>query len=313
MGNSHKMMGNSTSPGKDTARHMEAAKRFSRCACIIEEITKKNAADQAGAADYARRASAYMRLGRFREAASDYEKAVGLEPMSPAHYMNLSYSLLCLDKDYLARASLLKVLEFNPSERRALFMLARLESDADNFKQAKKYYSRSVGLYMRDSSTSPAKLKKMLFEYASACELCKDFMQAVRTYGRISHMFPDDAKAYERLGYCKVMLKKYSESIVDLEKSLALEPENPKSLINMGVALINLKKADAAIAFLNKSLLVDGDHLGLALFNRSIAHTNMGKYDIALADLDNAATLDSSLAQDIENHRLLINSRILEN
>ncbi len=129
------------------------------------------------------------------------------------------------------------------------------------------------------SSASPESAE-LLYDLAMAAEKTDRFDAAETALKRVIALKPDDAQAYNALGYTLVdRTSRVEEGLKLIEKALALSPEDAFILDSMGWGYFRLGQYDKAVEYLQRALDRRADpevaaHLGEVLWK-------MGKTDAA--------------------------------
>jgi len=120
-----------------------------------------------------------------------------------------------------------------------------------------------------------AKAKSQLKDYAGAVQ---DFENAFKQKG-----FALNATGYVELAIAKLMSNDARGAIIDLDKSLVLNPQSVDAYFSKGNCYYQLKNYKEAIKNYSQALQIDPRHHN-ALCNRGIAKTMIGDVDGACAD-----------------------------
>lgn len=97
----------------------------------------------------------------------------------------------------------------------------------------------------------------------------------------------------------------YEESLVYLDKILAIDENNLQALSNKGGVLVKLKRYDEAIEYFDRALIIKPDFVE-ALNNKAIALYSLGNYDDASNVLLQASNLEPNNSLTIKNIGLII-------
>lgn len=120
----------------------------------------------------------------------------------------------------------------------------------------------------------------------------KRYEEALADYNRALELRPDDPKILSNRGNTLDDLKRYEEALADYNRSLALRPDDAGTLNNRGVTLSHLQRYDEALADYNRCLELEPDHTN-AFYNRACYFSLVGRYEEALPDLREAIARDA--------------------
>lgn len=92
---------------------------------------------------------------------------------------------------------------------------------------------------------------------------------------------PKNAHAYNALSQLAANREEYQESLLWLEKTLALESDNPYFINNLGFTYLMLDSLEMGLSFVNQSILIEGDN-PWAFRNKGIFYLKSGRPQVAL-------------------------------
>lgn len=130
-------------------------------------------------------------------------------------------------------------------------------------------YRHALASYLQDKN------------YKTALELNKEFVQ-------LGGLNSDD---YVNSGLIKSQLGFYQESLIDLQKSLDLNPDNKYALNNRGYTYNLMHQYDKAILDLDMSIALD-PKFSYSFNNRGLAKMELGLLDEGLNDIEKSLDLD---------------------
>jgi tetratricopeptide (TPR) repeat protein len=157
--------------------------------------------------------------------------------------------------------------------------------DEQDFGNALKYLNEIDDKYM-DESIFNLKLAcyVALGSYSLTKKLDKAF-QAEKWYELIN------ADDYGRLGYADIKLRDYGQALINLDKSISIDPNKFSSLHNRGIVHNILQNYEQAKIDLNKALFID-DSSSAAYSQRAYTSLKLGRPGEALNDVEKALELD---------------------
>lgn len=119
--------------------------------------------------------------------------------------------------------------------------------------QALLEHLKSLGYLSGTSSKGDRNLAAIAFEN-------RDFRKSAQMYQALVQQEPDDAALRASFAGALGALGRYDEAIVQLDRSLALDPLNPEGHHNRGAALERLGRRDEAIASYREAVRYRGDY-----------------------------------------------------
>jgi tetratricopeptide (TPR) repeat protein/serine/threonine protein kinase len=210
---------------------------------------------------------ARTRLARFREAESDYSKALALDPNFVEAWYNRGWVYNEVHQYEKAEADYTQAISRKPLN--VDYLLARGIVRCDHLKQ----YDNAIKDF-----TEAIRLKKDLadawYDLGWAYTEQGKYENAVANFSQAIALAPNYFKARMNRGviYCD-HLRQYDKAIEDFSKSVEIEPKNAMAHYNLGRALRGKGDLDGAIAAFQKSVRFNGDdaavlnELGNALFD----------------------------------------------
>lgn len=124
-----------------------------------------------------------------------------------------------------------------------------------------------------------------------------DFTGAVAEFTNAIKINPKKGGLYLQRGLAYLELDRYQEALDDLKLAHELDKQNKNAiLVCRGRALAGLKKYDLSLADLNEALAIDPKFV-LAFISRADTYLSMGEDEKALEDLESALSLDPKQAK----------------
>jgi Flp pilus assembly protein TadD len=261
---------------------------------------------------------AYTGLQKTKEARSEYEHAMRLDPKMPEAALNLGI-LLLNEEPAAAIAPLERAVELLPTLSRPRTLLGLAYQRSGDQKNAAMAYEAALRLDPKDAETSlhlallylrqdraqqaEAKFRAVLSSepespaalagLAESLEAQKK-PEAVAAYRNYLNAQPDDAAARERLVHLLLANEKYEEALAEMEKSQKGGAPSVESLKLRADILIGEKKWIEAIAALQQAVgLAPND----ARLRGGLGRTYMQQRDFASAEKE----LKMAIQLDTEN------------
>jgi Flp pilus assembly protein TadD len=223
-------------------------------------------------------AYAYTGLQKPKEARSEYERAMQLDPKMPEAALNLGILLLA-EEPAAALQPLQRAVELLPTQSRPRALLAVAYEKSGDLKLAASAFEGALALDPKDSETglhlaqlylrqgrardAEAKFRAVLSGQpesqaalaglAASLEAQKS-PEAADAYRNYLKMQPNDGAAREHLVHLLVANQKYDEALAEMEKSETGGTPSVESLKLRADILIGEKKLPEAIAALRKAV-----------------------------------------------------------
>lgn len=179
--------------------------------------------------------------------------------------LRIAYVLAKLGKLDEAREGLQSLEPENDAQRVQIVQTdAQLLREAERYKDAYAVLEKALDTY----SDSP----DLMYDVAMAAEKIDRIEVAEKQLKQLIELKPDNAQAYNALGYTLVdRTSRSEEGLRYIEKAYALSPEDPFILDSMGWALYRVGKLEQSIGYLRRALAERADaeiaaHLGEVLW-----------------------------------------------
>jgi len=108
-----------------------------------------------------------------------------------------------------------------------------------------------------------------------------DYDKEFECYEKIIELNPDDAKAYNSMGWMSVEKGNYNKAIEYCEKAIELKPDYAMAYNNVGVAYYNKGNYNKAIEYYEKSLELKSD-FDFPYYNMGLIYQYLGDFDKAI-------------------------------
>ena len=102
---------------------------------------------------------------------------------------------------------------------------------------------------------------------------------------------PDRAGTMVNLSVMKLRRQEYAAAKRDLDSAIRLQPKLGDAYVNRGAALIGLRRYPESLADLNRSIELGSEEPAKAYFNRALAYEGSGDLKAAYYDYQKAAAL----------------------
>jgi len=246
---------------------------------------------------------AYLELGRHKEAVICYDKALEIHPRDAKIWNLKGIELFRLGLHKEAIDCFNKAIEIDPKF-----------SDAWHFKAAALYklgrHEEAINCYDQAFVLDPQNLHNLSNKADVLCKLgrykeaiiCCDKALAIDL--QFVNAYTNKANAYEKLGehkgaadcYAKasminLALGRFEEGLINLGKSLAIDPRNKTAWILKGTALSELGRVEEAIGCCDKALVIDPRD-SYTWFAKGSWLDGLGRVEEAIRCCDKALSID---------------------
>jgi tetratricopeptide (TPR) repeat protein len=146
------------------------------------------------------------------------------------------------------------------------------------------------------AAQNDAKAINELLLQAGAAEQKNDFDGAIRAYGKIIALRPQDEAAFLDRGDNYAAKKDYAHAVADFDQAIKLKPDDARAYDYRAVANLTAGHDDAALADFNKAVALNPDYAG-ALEYRGMAYDDRRDLGHAIADYSAVIRLQPDDAQ----------------
>ena len=208
--------------------------------------------------------------GRFGEAAQHFQRALAINPKSPAALIGLG--LLFEYAKELQRSEEMFQTAIRHASRsvEAYVNLARVLHEQKKFGEAVAYCEKAL----KYAPTHEMLLNNLGANLVGAGR----FEDATAVYTRLAKIHPRFAKACYALGHLCTRLNRHDEAIRHFRRAMELEPQDRESATCAGECLLLTGKADEAIEYFDRALRLNGWEVR-ALALKSLALAQAGRTD----------------------------------
>jgi len=118
---------------------------------------------------------------------------------------------------------------------------------------------------------------------------------AVRLFGEVLLLDPQNAAAHNNRGNALRALGRHEAAVASYDRAIALRPDHAAAHFESGRTLVELRRCEAAIASLDRAIALNSGHPG-AWYVRGNALYSLGRFEAALASYDRAIALEPAAA-----------------
>jgi WD40 repeat protein/predicted Zn-dependent protease len=261
--------------------------------------------------------------GRWKEAVSDYSRAIELRPDVPAYRLARSNAYSKLGRWDKAIADGLEAAGASePGAQDAESWIARGDASSrqGQLQEAVSYYSRAIELRPRrpaywihrgDTYAALGQYKEAIADYSKAIDLApkvalawfnrgrayaalKEWDKAADDYSRAIEREPKEASFWNQRGGAHSWRGRWAEAVGDYTRAIALKPGSPAYRMNRGEAHGRLKRWDKAADDYSTAIEL-GSKNADSWNGRGIANYNLGQWQQAVADHSKAIELKANV------------------
>ncbi|MDF5717653.1 MAG: trypsin-like peptidase domain-containing protein [Rhizonema sp. NSF051] len=245
----------------------------------------------------------------YKEALSDYNQAIKLQPNSSIAYASRGLVRFLLNDSKGAIADLDRAIKF-PSANTSLrykFFSSTVYSYRGTVHEELKDYQTALADYTQEIKLDPdqpiayinrgdilTKLKDQ--EGAKA-----DYLKAIELYSNEIKLVPRNAMNYFQRGLVRYKLKDARGALSDYNQAIVIEPDNYVYYLNRGlVHQLELKDYQAALLDYNQVIKLQPNN-PQGYFSRGVVHHQLRDYTAALSDYNQAVAKDEKFGAAIAN------------
>jgi tetratricopeptide (TPR) repeat protein len=219
----------------------------------------------------------------YLEAESEFRASLKIVPDRESVLVNLSATLLKLEKyaDVIKISN--QILELNSSNKEAWLNLGNAYLKLKQYEQAIVSYDKAINLtpdYAEAWSNRGNALKELA-----------QYEQALASYDKAISLKPDYAEAWSNRGNTLHELEQYEQALASHDKAISLKPDYAEAWSNRGIALKELKHYEQALASYEQAISLQPNYAN-AFFNLAITFQELKQYDQAIASYNKAIGLE---------------------
>jgi tetratricopeptide (TPR) repeat protein/S1-C subfamily serine protease len=235
---------------------LDDAKQYNRAIFIYNEIIQKQPEDYV----YSNRGISNFKLGNNKEAFSDFDRAIAINPKYGAAYSNRGNAKSAIGNKEEAIADYDRAISINPKDYKAYYNRGNSRVGLGNRKGAIADYDRAI-------SINP-KLAEAYNNRGNAKSEPGNYKEAIADYDRAISINPKLAEAYNNRGNAKSELGNKREALIDYDRAISIDPKDPfvyyrRSNIKLGLgdrqgAITDMKAAAEAFRQQGRMDLYEG-------------------------------------------------------
>ena len=241
------------------------------------------------------RAGAFLRQQRFREAIADFGRIIEINPSDVDTLLSRAMARSLDDDENGAVADSARVISLDPTRSEPHFVIGKISLDRGDIARAEAELDRAIAL-KKDGQAEYYGMRGIARLYRGALDESKaDFEKAIA-------INPNFADYYSWLGDVERLRGHLDEAAGLFGRAIEFAPNLASNYTGRAEVLLDAKQDEEAAKDLDKAIALDNQTLsaailakgtrGDALANRAFAHALRGEAEQALADANDALSLD---------------------
>ena len=188
------------------------------------------------------------RLGHLSEAASTFERLVGLDPGSWQAWSNLGGCYLALKRPSEALPAFRHAIELVPANPLILFGLGKALTNLRSYPEAYRVIDRAYRLQSSDPAIKKLReaLAETLAEQAVTSVNGQEYKEARRLLLEIADAFGNSASWNDLIGFSEFKLGLAKPALDHLQRAVSLDPANEDYLLDLGEFFLAFRAYEAA-------------------------------------------------------------------
>ena len=199
----------------------------------------------------------------------------------------------------LARALYEEIIQAEPKHFDALQLLATIEAQTGNKKNALALFDRALAL----NQSNPI----VYFNHGNVLDDLKDYRAAIASFDRAITLKSDYAQAYASKADSLRAVGDLQEALASYERAIAFNPRDASLHFKRAMLLKRLNKNELAIASFERSIALNPGNSEV-FFNLGILQCEMQNYEASLNSHQRSIELNPRYAEQFYNHGLALQS-----
>jgi len=243
---------------------------------------------------YHNRGVEYKRLGNYRQAIDDYNKAIEIKPNYVDAYINRGVAYKGLGHYKQAIEDLNKAIEIKPDEAKAYSNRGNVYAGLGHYRQAIEDYNKAIEIKPDEA---------MVYSNRGAIyNSLGHYSQAIEDLNKAIAIKPNDADAYSNRGIAYKGLGQYSQAIEDYNRAIEIKPGYAEAYNNRGNAYNDLGNYSQAIEDYSRAIAIKPSDAN-AYFNRGVVYLKQGNNISGCSDAQKACALGNCKLLKAANNR----------
>lgn len=232
---------------------------------------------KANATTYFQRGRCLAKLGNWKKAVADYDKAIELKPRYDDCHFNRA--------NLFARQGMYK--EALKGYNKAISLnraIAKYYTNRGNLYKEKRDYKRALQDHMQALRLDD-RSAEVHYSLAQLYYVKSDWEQALKTYKMVIERDPNHADAHYNLGIVYTKLERIDQAIRSYTQTLAISPKYARAYVNRGILYAFKHLYEESLRDYAKAIAINPD-LPNSYLARANLFTELKKDDLAIADFE---------------------------
>ena len=229
--------------------------------------------NSANATELYKQANTLYELQRYKDALTNYEKAVEIRPDYAQAWNGQAKTLSELKEYQLALAAYDKAIQIHPNYLEAWSGRGFVLNNLQRYQEAIASFDKALQLENKSPEVWNAK--------GEAFSNLNQYDKAIKSYEKALELKPDYYEAWYNKGWGLHNLKQYNEALVAYDKAVELKPDYEQAWYNRGNALVNLQRYQDAFTNYDKAVQYKPNHYQ-AWLSRGNVLINLQRYPEAI-------------------------------
>ena len=226
-----------------------------------------------------------LALDRLDEAAESFRRTLELDPGHRNAHQNMAEARRRQGRFAESTRWYREVIDVDPEFAPAHYGMGRALFRLGRYEQASEALEQAISL---QPGAVPIGAVRLLAEALSRQQRNEE---AIEWYRGVLQIDPEHAPAHAGIGYALLRLKRYTEAVESLSRSVSLQPESPAAAdrhVAMGRAFLALGRTEAAAENMERALEIDSwnakalDSLALLRFRQQRYEEALQLYEVLI-------------------------------
>ena len=234
-----------------------------------------------------RRGKTYAAMKRYEDALLDYDRAVAIDPKDWTTFLEKGTVYLSVGRVEDAILGCTKCIELEPDLSMGFALRGLLSQSNQQPRQAISDFTRAIEITPELKETLIVSRGTTYREINCYEEAIEDFTEAVT-------LKPEDKSIFVERGETYQLAKCYEKAIEDFTQSINLDPEYKEALCNRGEVYRVVGQYGEAIEDFTKSINLEPEDASYPLLARGLTYLLSQRYTLALQDLTETLKIDQN-------------------
>ncbi len=255
----------------------------------IQNLTKSIELKSDYASAWNWRAAAYDKLKDYDKAIANYSKAIEIEPNEKYYYTNRGGTYVSMQENQKALDDYTKAISLDSNFDDAYNSRGLRKLDMGDLEGARNDFEKAISI----NSSNWAYYNN----YGITCFESGDYEKAFNMFFKSKNLIPKDNKKvswpYNKLAESSIYLKKYDDAILYASQAIQLDPKNYTPYRNRAQAYVLTGRIAEALVDIDKSLELNPVY-NKSFYTKGLIFEQKKQYDLARQNFKRALELSSS-------------------